>query len=120
MCPFVRGRTGRRNTPFPEALRTRTNTPHSLPKPPLPGVVLPQWVRCGRQNCRCARGTLHGPYHYRFWREDGRLRKAYVRPTELEQVLAQCEARRQARRDLRAGWQEWRQLLAAVREAEKR
>jgi transcriptional regulator with XRE-family HTH domain len=26
---------------------------------------------------------LHGPYHYRFWREGGRLRKQYVKPAEL-------------------------------------
>jgi hypothetical protein len=95
----------------------QSKTPETLPKP-LPGVVCPQWVRCGRPTCRCARGELHGPYHYRFWREGGRLRKAYVRPAELEEVLARCEARRQARLELRAGWETWRNLLAAVREVE--
>jgi hypothetical protein len=84
----------------------------------LPGVVLPEWVRCGKPNCRCRRGELHGPYHYRFWREGGRLRKAYVKRSELERVRAQCEARRQFRQELKAGWQTWRELLAAVREVE--
>jgi hypothetical protein len=96
-------------------VQTKSSKP--LPKI-LPGVVRPQMVRCGNPNCRCARGRLHGPYYYRFWRESGRLRKAYVRPEELEHVLAACEARRQARRDLRAGWQVWRQIRAAVREVE--
>jgi hypothetical protein len=85
---------------------------------PLPGVVRPQWVRCGRPKCRCARGERHGPYFYRFWREGGRLRKAYVRLAELEQVKAWCEARRQARRDLQVGWETWRELLAVVRDAD--
>jgi hypothetical protein len=86
---------------------------------PLPGVVLGQRVRCGRPNCRCARGDLHGPYHFRFWREGGRLRKAYVKRSELEEVRSRCAARRQERRDLRAGWDEWRRLRAAVREVEQ-
>ena len=85
----------------------------------LVGVVLPQLVRCGRPNCRCARGELHGPYFYRFWREGNRLRKAYVRPADLEQVRARCEARRQAHRELRAAWATWRELLTAVREVEE-
>jgi hypothetical protein len=97
----------------------QTESPESLPKTPLAGVVLPQWVRCGRPNCRCARGELHGPYYARFWREGGRLRKKYVRPADLEQVREQCEARRQARCDLRAGWATWRALAAAVREVEQ-
>jgi hypothetical protein len=93
-------------------VRTKiTETLHKI----LPGVVIRQWVRCGRPNCRCAHGELDGPYHYRFWREGGRLRKAYVRPEELEQVRARCEARRRLRQDVKAGWQNWRQLLAAVR-----
>jgi hypothetical protein len=96
----------------------RTNNSDPLPKT-LPGVVCLQWVRCGRPNCHCARGQLHGPYFYRFWREGGRLRKAYVRPGELERVRERCQARRQARRDIQAAWGTWRGLLAAVREVEQ-
>lgn len=66
------------------------------PKPipdKLPGTVIPQYVRCGKPNCRCARGDLHGPYWYRFWREDPYvLHKEYVREADLEQVRAACEA----------------------------
>gem|GEM_PF-5077998 len=38
-------------------------------------------VRCGKKGCRCREGMLHGPYTYKYWREDGRLRKAYVGAT---------------------------------------
>jgi hypothetical protein len=92
---------------------------NALPKT-LPGTVCAQLVRCGRPGCRCARGSLHGPYFYRLWREGGRVRKEYVRPADLERVRAQCQARRQARREL-AGWREvWRQMAAEVREVERR
>jgi hypothetical protein len=90
-----------------------------LPKLPLPGVVRPQWVRCGRPGCRCARGELHGPYFAPMWRENGRLRKQYVKRSEVEEVRARCEARRQLRRQLRAGWETWWALRAAVRQLEQ-
>lgn len=63
---------------------------NSLPKiEALPGAVCAQRVRCGKPNCRCARLELHTAY-YRFWREGGRLRKAYVRVADVERVRAAC------------------------------
>jgi hypothetical protein len=107
----------RKNVPPHGGARVEPKSAQPLPKT-LSGAVCAQWVRCGRPNCRCSRGQLHGPYHYRFWREGGRLRKEYIRPEDLEEVRARCEARRQFRRELRAGWQQWRSLAGAVREAE--
>src|SRR5437867_1258388 len=58
-----------------------------LPKTtPLPGTLRAEWKRCGKPNCRCTSGALHGPYWYRRWREDGRQRRAYVRAGDLERV----------------------------------
>jgi hypothetical protein len=97
---------------------TETESPELLPKT-LPGVVCPQWVQCGRPGCRCSHGRLHGPYFYRFWREGGRLRKEYVKRSEVEEVRARCQARRQLRRELQAGWRDWRQLAAFLKEVER-
>jgi hypothetical protein len=88
-----------------------------LPKM-LDGAVCRQWVRCGRPNCRCARGQLHGPYSYHFARENGRLRKRYVRQAEVEGVRAACQARQRQRREL-ADWRECsEQLTAQLREVQ--
>ena len=39
------------------------------------GSYRQQLVRCGKKACtRCP----HGPYWYRYWREDGRLRSRYI------------------------------------------
>lgn len=66
--------------------------PKTIPNK-LPGTVLPQYVRCGKSGCKCARGELHGPYWYRFWHQDGyKLRKEYVRKADLEAVRAACRA----------------------------
>jgi hypothetical protein len=93
-----------------------TKNPEPLPKT-LPGVVCAQRVRCGKPGCRCARGQGHLAY-YRFWREGGRLRKQYVRRADLA-VRAACEARQRERRELADAWQQWRNLVAIVREVSK-
>lgn len=80
----------------------------------LPGTVHAQYVRCGKPTCRCASGDsadLHGPYHYRFWRERGTLRKAYVRRDELEATRRACRARQHAERQQRAARRQFDALL---------
>ena len=59
----------------------------------LPGAVCQQSVKCGKPNCKCANGTRHGPYHYRYWRDErGRQHKEYVRLADVEAVRAACAA----------------------------
>lgn len=60
-----------------------------------------QYIRCGKTGCRCQVGHLHGPYHYRIWREGTRVRKVYVKSAEVEAVRAGCEAYRTLTRRLR-------------------
>ena len=45
-----------------------------------------QYRRCGKPNCRCHHeGVLHGPYIYKYWRVDGRLKSGYVgKPASLQ------------------------------------
>ena len=82
-----------------------------------------QWVRCGRAGCRCARGDPHGPYHYIFFRERGKLRKRYVPKHEVDAMRAEIERARTAAqagcRVREAGWERWRDLTRAIREAEE-
>jgi hypothetical protein len=35
-------------------------------------------VRCGKANCKCASGELHGPYWYGYFSEDGKTKSMYV------------------------------------------
>ncbi len=63
----------------------------------LTGSLIAEHKRCGKPNCRCARGELHGPYYYRRWRDAfGRQRKAYVPRDRLREVRSALE---KARRD---------------------
>ena len=94
---------------------------------PLPGEICAQFIRCGKAGCRCQAGHLHGPYHYRIWREGGRVRKVYVKAADVEAVQAACEKHRALSRTLRdikqarlrltqgmfRGWRHTRRLLGA-------
>ncbi len=66
---------------------------------------------------------MHGPYWYLMWRQEGRLRKRYVRPAEVEAVRAACDAERERvrrwRRVKRAAQQQYRELLPLLREIER-
>jgi hypothetical protein len=63
-----------------------------LPSPNvLKGEVCSQLIRCSKPGCRCQEGQLHGPYYYRVWREAGRVKKIYIRSSELNAVREACE-----------------------------
>jgi hypothetical protein len=55
----------------------------------LRGTVVTQGRRCGKENCRCADGQLHGPYTYLSVPRPGgrRPRLVYV-PAELAETVA--------------------------------
>jgi hypothetical protein len=50
------------------------------------GSLQQQWVRCGKANCKCTRGQLHGPYFYLFVSTSGGLSKSYVRRADVPTV----------------------------------
>lgn len=80
----------------------RTKQENPLPKI-APGAICAQMVRCGKKNCKCARGELHGPYFYHFERVDGVLVKRYVKAKDVAAMRAACETRRRQ--------EEWRRLI---------
>lgn len=95
---------------------TRTKPENPLPKS-APGAVCAQMVRCGKPNCKCARGELHGPYYYHFERANGVLVKRYVKAKDAPRVRAACDARRERERGHRKALQlSIRQLMKTVRQ----
>jgi hypothetical protein len=102
--------------------RMETKLRNLLPKM-MPGAVCAQMVRCGKPNCRCAAGELHGPYHYHFSRTGGVLVKQYVRARDVETVRAACIALRtrekQERELLRRNMRQLSTLVELVRDGER-
>src|ERR1044071_8358987 len=63
---------------------------------PLRGGIETQFKRCGRSNCKCAKGELHGPYYLRRWQRRGKRCSQYVKKRE---VSATFQAVSQYKRD---------------------
>jgi hypothetical protein len=88
----------------------KTKSEKLLPKM-LPGTVCRQWKKCGKANCHCRLGQLHGPYYYRFFRVGRVLQKRYVRPGELAVTQAACVSRRENEGECRRELSRHRGLL---------
>ncbi len=84
----------------------------------VPGSLQAEYKGCGKPACRCARGELHGPYLYRRWREGGRQRRQYVKPTDAQQVEAALAEWRRLHPPAYAMRQELAELRRLLRELE--
>lgn len=50
-------------------------------------------VRCGKENCKCARGKLHGPYWYSYTRVKDKVTSQYIGkslPKDIQKKLYGC------------------------------
>lgn len=73
----------------------------------------------GKPRCKCARGFLHGPYYYRFYRDRfGRQHRQYITKAEAEAALQQQTERRAAtavmREFYRQNWADYRRVRAEI------
>jgi hypothetical protein len=104
-----------------EPARGATEIAQSLYKIP---ALLTTWTRCGKPNCRCREGHLHGPYHALHWRDGMIQRRRYVRAADVAAVRAILENRRAQRQRerlaLALSLRSWRDLGAWVAEVEAR
>jgi hypothetical protein len=98
---------------------TQTKSAKPFPKIPpdgqLNGAVCASYARCGKPNCKCARGSLHGPYYHRYQWHDGRVIKEYIPLRQVEEVRAACARYRALQDQLREGRQHFKALLSNLR-----
>jgi uncharacterized protein DUF6788 len=88
-----------KNDPLPSRARASSlelaKTLYKIP------ALLTIHTRCGKPNCRCTRGELHGPYHALHWREGPTQRRRYVKARDVAAVRAVIDRRRAERARLR-------------------
>lgn len=97
----------------------RKKVERKVPKiSPLRGYLRAQFIKCGRDNCRCRNNNGHGPYYYRVVIVDGQKRKKYVRKGELSAIQAGIDERRrrlaevrQINREAKEGWRTFKAQL---------
>jgi Family of unknown function (DUF6788) len=68
----------------------------------LPGFLASVRVRCGKPNCRCARGERHAAHYHVTYRGGVRVRQ-YVRRDDVAEIREACKANKTQRAQLRAG-----------------
>jgi hypothetical protein len=96
--------------------RRENKTQKTLPKiQPLPGSLCAQKVRCGKANCKCAKGELHEGYYYHFFYAGGKLHKRYVKKADVLNVKKATEINRQQQRQIRREVQEAMQAFHLMR-----
>ena len=102
----------------------KTKTAKVLPKTAgeiANGGLYLQRVRCGKQNCKCARGETH-PAYYFFTRRAGKLIKIYVRRSEFDEfarlVVQAAMKRKERQQTAKVNSDLLRQLRRALRERE--
>jgi hypothetical protein len=81
----------------------------------LNGAVCASYARCGKANCRCANGQLHGPYYHRYQWHNGRMIKEYVRLADVEATRKACDAYRAMQAQIRASNRRFYSMLANLR-----
>jgi hypothetical protein len=93
---------------------SKTKTAEVLPQI-LAGAVCKQLKVCGKANCRCVRAGQKHVQYCRFYRENGRLKKQYIRTSDLESVRAACQSHKELQASLRAGCAQYKQTLSVSR-----
>jgi hypothetical protein len=81
----------------------------------LPGHVERRRVRCGKPNCKCARGETHVAY-YHVWHSDGIRFRRFIPARIVEDVRRGCDEYRGLQASLRAGRAEYRDMIRRGRE----
>ncbi len=97
------------------SVKTKNQNPVTKISAILSGHIQQRRVRCGKANCKCARGSLHTAY-YHAWDTDGVRYRQYVRRIDVEAVRAACEAHKALQIELRAGCAEYKRMIARARE----
>jgi hypothetical protein len=96
-------------------------TKNSKPFPKIPadgmlnGAVCASYSRCSKPNCKCARGSLHGPYYHRYQWYEGRVIKEYIPLSQVEEVRAACARYRDLQADIRANNRRFKIMLAMLK-----
>lgn len=80
------------------------------------GSLQRQRVRCGKTNCKCARGELHEGYYFFFWTHT-RILKFYIRRGDIETISKVISVRRRRQAAFHAEMNEARAFLRRMMSA---
>lgn len=53
----------------------------------LSGSVVKKYKACGKGDCKCTRGELHGPFYYLTYKEEGKTKMIFLRKIQWEEAI---------------------------------
>ena len=86
---------------------------------PKIAAICPQYRKCGKAGCKCNTGALHGPYFFYFYREDGKLKKTYIRKADAAQLWKSYYQGRLIRKHRTAERREFTELCRELRRLDR-
>ena len=86
---------------------------------PIAGTLEFKSIRCGRTNCRCVRGELHGEYAYLRIQVNGHRYRRYIKKEDLPNVIEGINAYHSQKAQARFESEDFQQKLAKFREKSK-
>jgi hypothetical protein len=82
-------------------------------------AICQQFRKCGKAGCKCNSGSLHGPYFFYFYRENGRLRKSYIRNAEAQALWESYSEWRQIQKQRAADRKKFTELCRELRHLDR-
>jgi hypothetical protein len=81
----------------------------------LNGSVHATFARCGKPNCKCARGERHGPYYHRYRRVGDRILKEYIPLAKVKDVESACVRYKLRQAEIRSNNESYKSMLASLK-----
>jgi hypothetical protein len=82
---------------------------------PKKSAICKQFRKCGKPSCKCNTGSLHGPYFFYFYREDGKLKKQYIRKADAPELWEGYSQRRAQQKQRAADRREFTEFSRELR-----
>ena len=83
--------TIRKKIYFLEQQRKKTLNFLLHPKEMVCGSIYSAYKKCGNKNCRCAKGSLHGPFNYLSKKVDGVTVLTFIRRADEDRITSQAQ-----------------------------
>jgi hypothetical protein len=83
---------------------------------PIAGTLEYKRIKCGKANCKCAKGESHGEYAYLRVQENKKRFRRYVKKINLSKVIAGIEAQRKQKAQQQAKRRQSNELLRQLRQ----
>ncbi|MEN3332044.1 MAG: hypothetical protein V7641_1409 [Blastocatellia bacterium] len=82
-------------------------------------AICQQFRKCGKAGCKCNVGALHGPYFFHFYREDGKLKKSYIRKADAAELWESYSRWRLVQKQRAADRREFTELCREMRRLDR-